>query len=57
MRWWMQPSHEGLDFRRGQYVAALPGGEASVVASLDALRAKVEQVRLSFLPSSQGDGG
>ncbi|ORY28136.1 hypothetical protein BCR39DRAFT_208631 [Naematelia encephala] len=40
------PWHAGLDFQRGEHVAALPKGEAGVVESLDQLRGRVEQMRL-----------
>lgn len=47
-----QPAHENLDFPRGQYVAEeLDGGEHALDLSIDALRAKVEQVSLRFLYS------
>lgn len=41
-----QPAHRGLDFLRGRYVAEqLPEGERTLELSIEALRAKVEQVK------------
>jgi hypothetical protein len=47
----MQPWHKDLDFERGQHIASLPDGEASILSELDNLRRKVEQVR-SLLASA-----
>jgi hypothetical protein len=36
-----------MDFDRGEYVAKLPKGEETLTDTIDELRTKVEQVRIS----------